>query len=183
MGKDRIFRRISLSLRDCKHYNVRRKTANILAYIMLAFVLCLTGCKNVKDIQVTSVEVESVSLKGMKSLDIFLKVGVDNPAKQVKISEIEGSLKHSGKVIGKLAMDSFILGARTADVYTLKANVSLVQGAGFKELMLLAAPDGLDGCTVDFSAKATYGKAAVMPIKMKDIPLKELLDKFENEKN
>ena len=150
---------------------------------MLAFVLCLTGCKNVKDIQVTSVEVESVSLKGMKSLDIFLKVGVDNPAKQVKISEIEGSLKHSGKVIGKLAMDSFILGARTADVYTLKANVSLVQGAGFKELMSLAAPDGLDGCTVDFSAKATYGKAAVMPIKMKDIPLKELLDKFENEKN
>jgi hypothetical protein len=150
---------------------------------MLAFVLCLTGCKNVKDIQVTSVEVESVSLKGMKSLDIFLKVGVDNPAKQVKISEIEGSLKHSGKVIGKLAMDSFILGARTADVYTLKANVSLVQGAGFKELMLLAAPDGLDGCIVDFSAKATYGKAAVMPIKMKDIPLKELLDKFENEKN
>ena len=150
---------------------------------MLAFVLCLTGCKNVKDIQVTSVEVESVSLKGMKSLDIFLKVGVDNPAKQVKISEIEGFLKHSGKVIGKLAMDSFILGARTADVYTLKANVSLVQGAGFKELMLLAAPDGLDGCTVDFSAKATYGKAAIMPIKMKDIPLKELLDKFENEKN
>ena len=150
---------------------------------MLAFMLCLTGCKNIKDIQVTSVEVESVSLKGMKGLDIFLKVGVDNPAKQVKISEIEGSLKHSGKVIGRLAMDSFILGARTADVYTLKANVFLAQGAGFKELMLLASPTGIDECTVDFSAKATYGKAAVMPIKKKDIPLKELLDKFENEKN
>ena len=150
---------------------------------MLAFVLCLTGCKNVKDIQVTSVEVESVSLKGMKSLDIFLKVGVDNPAKQVKISEIEGSLKHSGKVIGKLAMDPFILGARTSDIYMLKANVSLAQGAGLKELMVLASPDGLNGCTVDFSAKATVGKSAKMPVKMKDIPLKELLDKFENEKN
>ena len=150
---------------------------------MLAVMFCLTGCKSVKDIQVTSVDVESVSLKGMKGLDIFLKVGVDNPAKQVKISEIEGSLMHSGKVIGKLAMDPFILGARTADIYTLKANISLAKGAGFKELMLLAAPDGLDGCTVDFSAKATYGKVTTMPIKMKDIPLKELLDKFENEKN
>jgi hypothetical protein len=80
-------------------------------------------------------------------------------------------------------MDSFILGAKTADVYTLKANVSLAQGAGFKELMVLASPDGLNGCTIDFSAKATYGKSAVMPVKMKDIPLKELLDKFENEKN
>ena len=150
---------------------------------MLAVMLCLTGCKGVKDIEVTSVQLESISTKGLRSMDVFLKVGVDNPAKQVKISEIEGSLKHSGKVIGKLAMDSFILGAKTADVYTLKANVSLAQGAGFKELMMLASPDGLNGCTIDFSAKATYGKSAVMPVKMKDIPLKELLDKFENEKN
>ena len=150
---------------------------------MLAVMLCLTGCKGVKDIEVTSVQLESISTKGLRSMDVFLKVGVDNPAKQVKISEIEGSLKHSGKVIGKLAMDSFILGAKTADIYTLKANVSLAQGAGFKELMVLASPDGLNGCTIDFSAKATYGKSAVMPVKMKDIPLKELLDKFENEKN
>ena len=150
---------------------------------MLAFMLCLTGCKNVKDIKVTSVELESVSMKGMKSLDVFIKVGVDNPARQVKISEIEGSLKHSGKVIGNLAMDPFILGAKTSDIYMLKANVSLAQGAGFKELMLLASPNGLDACTIDFSAKAMYAKTTPMPIKVKDIPLKELLDKFENEKN
>ena len=150
---------------------------------MLAFMLCMTGCKGVKDIKVTSFELESISTKGLKSMDIFLKVGVDNPAKQVKISEIDGSLKHSGKVIGKLAVDPFILGAKTSDLYTLKANVSLAQGAGLKELMLLASPNGLDDCTVDFSAKAVYGKTAPMPIKMKDIPLKELLDKIENEKN
>ena len=146
-------------------------------------MLCLTGCKGVKDIRVTSVELESFSTKGLKSMDIFVKVGVDNPAKQVKISEIDGSLKHSGKVIGKLAVDPFILGAKTSDLYTLKANVSLAQGAGLKELMVLATPGGLEGCTVDISAKATYGKGAVMPLKMKDIPLKELLDKIENEKN
>ena len=143
----------------------------------------MTSCKGVKDIKVTSVELESFSTKGLKSMDIFVKVGVDNPAKQVKISEIDGSLKHSGKVIGKLAVDPFILGAKTSDLYTLKANVSLAQGAGLKELMVLATPGGLEGCTVDLSAKATYGKGAVMPLKMKDIPLKELLDKIENEKN
>jgi hypothetical protein len=162
---------------------MRRKSVNILAYFVLAVMFCLTGCKDVKDIKVTSVEVESISARGLRSVDIFLKVGVDNPAKQVRVSEIEGSLVQSGKVIGKLAMDPFILGARTSDIYTLKANVSLAQGAGLKELMVLASPDGLNGCTVDFSAKATVGKSAKMPVKMKDIPLKELLDKFENEKN
>ena len=150
---------------------------------MLAVMICLTGCKDVKDIKVNSVEVESISAKGFKSLDVFLKVEVDNPAKQVKVSEIEGSLKHSGKVIGKLAMDSFILGAKTFDVYTLKANVSLAEGAGLKELMSIATPGGLDDCTVDFSAKAAVGKSARVPIKFKNVPLKELLDKFDDEKN
>ena len=146
-------------------------------------MLCLTGCKGVKDIRVTSVEVGSVSMKGFKGLDIFLKVGVDNPAKQVRISDIEGSLIHSGKVIGNLAMDPFILGGKTSDIYTLKATVSLAQGAGLKEIMMLADKNGLNGCTIDFSAKAKYGKNAPVQIKRKDIPLKELLDKLENEKN
>ena len=150
---------------------------------MLATMLSLTGCKGVKDITVNSVELESLSTKGLKSMDVYLKVGVDNPAKQVKIFDVDGSLNHSGKVIGKLAMDPFILGARTDDVYVLKATLSLAQGAGLKDLMVLMDKKGLDQCTVDVSAKAAYGKAATMPIKMKDIPLKKLLDKIENEKN
>ena len=150
---------------------------------MLATMLCLTGCKNVKDIRITSAKLESVSPRGFKSLDVFFTVGVDNPARQVKISEIDGSLKHSGKVIGKLAMDPFVLTARSSETYTFKANVSLAKGAGFKDLMMLASPDGLNECTVDLTAKAAYGKGAPMPVKLKDIPLKELLDKIENEKN
>ena len=157
---------------------MRRKSANILAFMILAVMLCLTGCKGVKDISVTSVEVESISMKGMKGLDVFLKVGVDNPAKQVRISEIEGSLKHSGKVIGNLAMDPFILGGKTADIYTLKATVTLAQGAGLKDLIALTDKNGLNRCTVDFSAKAKYGKNAPVQIKRKEIPLKELLDKL-----
>ena len=90
---------------------------------------------------------------------------------------------HSGKVIGKLAMDPFILGAKMSDVYTLKATVSLAEGAGLMDLMVLMDKKGLDRCTIDFSAKAAYGKVAPMQIKKKDIPLKKLLDKIENEKN
>ena len=127
---------------------------------------------------------ESVSPVGFKSLDVYLNVDVDNPAKQVKISEIDGTVKYSGKVVGKLAMDPVILLAKTSDVYKLKANVSLAKGAGLKDLIaIFTNPAGIDECTVDVTAKATYGKNMTMPINLKDIPLKELLDKFENEKN
>ena len=160
-----------------------RKTSKILALLILAVMFCTTGCKGVKDITVNSVELESLSTKGLKSMDLFLKVEVDNPAKQVKISEVDGSLKHSGKIIGKLAMDPFILGAKTSDVYILKATISLAEGAGLKDFMVLMDKKGLERCTVDISAMAVYGKTAKMHINKKDIPLKKLLDKIENEKN
>ena len=162
---------------------MKAKISNILAFLVLAMMLCLTGCKGPKDITVDSFEIESLSTKGLKSMDVYLKVEVNNPAKQVKIYDVDGSLKHSGKVIGKLAMDPFILGAKTSDMYVLKATVSLAQGAGLKDLMVLMDKKGLDRCTIDLSAKAAYGKAVTMPINMKDIPLKKLLDKIENEKN
>ena len=183
MAKIGFFRRISLSLHECKLCDMRRNRLKLLVIFALSLLLGLTGCKNVKDIRVNSVEVESLNMRGFKSVDIFLKVEVDNPAKQVKISEIDGSLKHSGKVIGKLAMDPFTLVPKSIETYSLKSNVSLAQGAGFKDLMLLASPDGLDECTVDISAKAAFGKGAPMPVKIKDVPLKELLDKFDNENN
>ena len=115
--------------------DMRHKPLNIFALLLLALLLGLTGCKDIRDIRVTSVEVESLSPRGFKSVDVFLKVGVDNPAKQVKISEIDGSVKHSGKVIGKLAMDPVILVARSTEKYNFKATVSLAEGAGLKELM------------------------------------------------
>ena len=182
-GKDRIFRRISLSLRECKLYIVKHFLTRLPALTVLAMMLCLAGCKDIRDIRVTSVSVESISPRGFKSLDLFLKVGVDNPARQVRLSEIDGSVVHSGKIIGKLAVDSFVLPARSSDTYTLKANVSLAKGAGLKDLMNLASPEGLNACTVDVTAKAAYGKGTPMPVKMKNIPLKELLDNIENEKN
>lgn len=156
---------------------------NGLLLFLMAFLLCLTGCKNIKDIEVTSVKLESVSLNGFKSLDLHLSAQVSNPARQVKLSEIEGSIVHSGKIIGELAMDPFTLTARSTDRYNLKANVGLAQGAGLKDLMLLAEPSGLNECTVNVSAKATYGKGVPVPVKMKDIPLKELLNSIGNEKN
>ena len=149
----------------------------------MAFMLALTGCKDIKDIRVTSVNLESVSPRGFKSVDLYLSAEVYNPAKQVKLSEIEATIAHSGKVIGKLAMDPIVLAAKSSEKYNVKANAALAQGAGFKELMVLASPEGLDGCTVDISAKAAYGKGAPMPVKMKNIPLKELLNSIGNEKN
>lgn len=161
------------------HIHIKR----LPVLVLLALTLCLGGCRGVRDIKVTSLNLESVSLRGLKGIDLFVAVGVDNPARQVGLSDIEGSLVHSGKVIGRVAVAPFILTARSSETYNLKASVSLVQGAGIKELMAIAAPGGLDGCTVSLTAKATYGKRTVVPVRMNDVPLKELLEHIGYEKN
>jgi hypothetical protein len=150
-----------------------------LAFLLLAFMLCLAGCKGVRDIRVNSVEVQSVNIRGLKGLDIHFAAEVCNPAKQVRLSEIEGQVIQSGKVIGKLAMDPVILVAKSTEKYNFKATVSLAEGAGLKELMEFKP----EKCTVDLSARAALGKGAPVPVKMKDIPLKELLNTIGNEKN
>ena len=155
----------------------------VLVFLLMAFMLALAGCKDIKDIRVTSVNLESVSMRGFKSVDLHLSAEVYNPARQIRLSEIDGSIVHSGKVIGKLAMDPFILAPKSLETYNLKANVALAQGTGLKDLMMLADPQKLNECTVDVSAKATYGKGAPMQIKRKNIPLKELLNSIGNEKN
>ena len=147
--------------------------------MLMALLLCLTGCKGIKDIRVNSVKVESVSIRGFKGLDVHLEAEVHNPSKQVRLTEIEGTVISSGKVIGRLAMDPVILVAKSTEKYKLKANVSLAEGAGLKELMNLNP----ENCTVDVSVRAAYGKGAPVLVKRKNIPLKELLNTLGNEKN
>lgn len=153
-----------------------------LAVIVIVLMSALCGCQKLKDIKVTSVKVESLQMKGFRGADIVLAVGVDNPSVKVSVSEIEGSLKHSGKVIGRLAMSPFILKARTKDVYRLEAELSIAEGVGLKELMVLANPSSLNECTVDISAKAKAGGSGRRPVEVKNIPLKELLEQVSNEK-
>ena len=149
---------------------------NALLLFLMAFLLCLTGCKNNKDIEVTSVKLESVSLNGFKSLDLYLSAQVSNPARQVKLSEIEGSIVHSGKIIGRLAMDPFVLQAKSAEIYHLKALVTIDKEASLSELMALMDEKVLNECLLDISVRVQLKSGVAKKIRLNDIPLKKLLE-------
>lgn len=149
--------------------------------IVAALVLSLNSCKKIKDISVTSVKLEAISPEGLRSLNVFLAVGIDNPAMQIELTEIQGALKHSGKVLGRLAMDPVKLQARSAEIYHLRANVSLAEGAGLKDLMVLMDEKALNECMIDISVRPKLKSGLSAPINIKDIPLKKLLENAGNE--
>ena len=143
--------------------------------LMSVMVLTLSGCKNIKDITVTSVEVEAIAPEGLKGLNVYLAVGIDNPAMQISFEDINGALKHSGKVIGRMAMDPFVLQARSAEVYHLKTSVNIEQGVTLAELLALTDAETLNKCMVDVSVRATLKGGVSKRLKFNDIPLTNLL--------
>ena len=149
--------------------------SGILVVLMAAVMLGLTGCNKLKQIRVTSFDIEAVSPQGLRSLNVFVAVGVDNPAFQIGLSEIEGTLKYSGKIIGKLAMDPFTLQAKSAEIYHLKALVSLAEGAGLRDLAVLMDQEALNECQVDIQVRPELKSGLAKTITLKDIPPKKLL--------
>jgi hypothetical protein len=151
--------------------------------ILSAMLLTLGGCGKVKDIKVTSVKVESIAPQGLQGINVFLAVGIDNPAFQIGLEDINGALKHSGKVLGRVAMDPFTVQARSAEIYHVRAFVTLGEEATLRDLLMLTDMAKLNECTVDVSATPRLKSGLGAPIDIKDIPLKKILDKTNNEKN
>ena len=155
--------------------NVKKLVERLALALLWAFVMCLAGCGDVRDIKVTSVEIENISLNGFRGANVDLAVGVDNPAFRVELSEIEGSLKLSGKVLGRMAMDPFVLHARSTEIYHLKTAVSIEQGVTLRELVSLTDMETLNSCTVDVSVRATLKNGVSKVLRFNDIPMTQLL--------
>ena len=163
---------------------MKKRHSYILIPVVTALIMCLTGCSNiqkVKEIRITSLMIEKISPAGLRGLDVYLAVGIDNPAFQIGLTEINGSLTHSGKVLGRLAMDPVTVFGKSAEIYHLKANVSLAEEAGLRDLMILADPAKLNECMVNIAVRATLKNGMSLPIDLKDIPLKKLLNSSNDE--
>ena len=162
-------------MRNLKH--------NILVFIVSVMAICLTGCGRVKDITVTSVKLESIAPQGLKGVNVYLAVGIDNPAFQIGLEDIHGALKHSGKVLGRMTMDPMVLQRRSAEIYHVKAFVSLGEDARLRDLLMLTDMAKLNECTIDVSATPRLKSGLGAPLTIKDISVKELLENDDNEKN
>lgn len=150
--------------------------------VLCMLVLCLSGCNRFKQIKVNSVALESVSPNGLRGFDLGVAVGIDNPATDIGLSDIEGALKYSGKVLGRVSLDPFTLHRRSAEIYHLKAKVGLESGVRLQELLPLLKVEMLNQCTLDVSVRVTLKKNVSKVLDFKDIPVKKLLEQNVYEK-
>ena len=146
--------------------------------ISIAFMVLLLGsCAKVKQVGVTSLELDSVTPRGLRALTLTMYVGVHNPVNEITLSEISGEAVVSGKVIGNVAMAPVVLTARKDSSYTVKADLTLAEGVSVFEVLALAKDrSAIENGTVNVYAKAKLKGGPSKKIKMEDVPLKKLLE-------
>ena len=153
-----------------------KKSRLLSVLLVLCCVLAsLAGCSKYKEIKITGGKIDSVSMVGLRSINLSLTVGIDNPAGKLDVREADGVLMHFGKVIGKVTLNPFIVNERSTCDHKLTARVDISPEVGFRELMGFLDVNKLYECTVDIHVK---GYVAGIPVKknIKEIPLKELLE-------
>lgn len=154
------------------------KINRLIIVVLAAMTMCLSGCGKFKEISVNSVKLESITPQGLAGLNIGIMAEIDNPAMGFTISDITGSLKHSGKVLGRMTMDPVILEPRSVEIYHLDAQVRIDENVSLFELLGMLDKETLKECTVDISVKGTI-KGISKRISRTDIPLKNLLERVQ----
>ena len=93
-------------------------------------LMTFTGCKRYMDVRILSVKVESMNMKGLRAGEATLTVRIDNPAGKIIVEELNGVVKHSGKVLGNFVLDPLTLKPKQADDYSMHASFELDKSVG-----------------------------------------------------
>ena len=111
---------------------IKRNILTCLAAVSAAVVM-LSGCSGYKDIRVDACRLERISPAGMRAVDIGFIIGVNNPVREITVSDISGKVYLNDTELGQFeAPDITVPGKKYTEIHagmraTLSASVSLMQ--------------------------------------------------------
>ncbi len=156
---------------------VRRYFFGILVALMaFALVPGCSGISRIKDIKVTSCGLESYSLRGLRSVDAVLAIGIDNPSFGFMVTDLSGIVKYNGEDVASYTADSIRIDPRCTKVYDLPCTATLGEGISLLQVMRIAGKGSLEGLTTDVEAKVRLKNGIGKTFTFKDLDLKEMME-------
>lgn len=162
---------------------MKNKVYRAIIYFLVSFtILAGTGCSNLKElknIRATSARVESFRISSLKTVDAVFDIAVDNPAKDITLSDINGTIEQNGEVIGNFSAAPLDIPGRTQSTIRVKGRVELAPGLSPIKIMSLVNNADLDSFTASVSLKAGIGKKAGKRFSFKRIPISGIIRNFK----
>ncbi len=151
------------------------------SFILLAFTaLLLCSCAgNLKDIRVTSCKVASIKPSGLAKIEARVEIGIDNPAKELHLSDIEGLASFKEEPCLNFSAEDIIIEKQTEKKYDVVITGRLNKDFDFLQLLtLIGEKPRFDDVSLDISCRATLSSGLGRKIEYKDIPLGDIIDKL-----
>ncbi len=149
----------------------------IAAVAMVSFLAGCGSLRKVQDIKVTSVALESYSLKGLRSADAVLAVGIDNPTFAFTVTRLDGVLKYKGEEVAVYTADTVSVDRQCVKVYDVPCTAILGEGVTLMQVMQIVRQGNLEGLTTDIEAKVKLKNGAGTKLKFKDLDLQKMAEK------
>ncbi len=151
---------------------IKKKYLGILIVLLACAILSgCSGLSKVKDIKVTSCGLESYSLKGLRSVDAVLAVGIDNPTFAFKVMNVSGTVKYKGEDFATYTADTMSVDKKCSKVYDVPCTATLNDGVSLMKLMQIAKKGSLEGFTTDVTATVKLKSGAGTTLKFKNMTL------------
>lgn len=147
-----------------------------VAFMASAVLSGCSGLSKVKDIKVTSCGLESYSLKGLRSIDAVLAVGIDNPTFAFKVMDVSGTVKYNGEDFATYTADTISVDKKCSKVYDLPCTATLSDGVSLKRMMQIVKKGSLEGFTTDVTATVKLKSGAGTTLRFKDIGLNKMTE-------
>lgn len=161
----------------CEMKTFKRSIFGVLVVLLASVVLSgCSGLSKVKDIKVTSCGLESYSLKGLRSVDAVLAVGIDNPTFAFKVMDVSGTVKYNGEDFATYTADTVSVEKKCSKVYDLPCSATLSDGVSLMQLMQIAKKGNLEGFTTDVTATVKLKSGAGKTFRFKNIDLNKLTE-------
>ena len=148
--------------------------------VLLLLVALSSSCSKIKEIHLTSWAVESYTPVGFRGLDLVLKLGVDNPALQFTVYDVEAELFRHGKSLGTfVTTDPVTVKPRTVAEYSLKGQARLSDGVSLFSVLALMKNFNMAEYSISYSASVKIRGGGHVTLRKKDVPLNELFEEVE----
>ncbi len=156
--------------------------AKNIATLILAVIFIVTvtgGCnyKKLKEIKATGWSVNSVSLRGLRSLDANVSIELDNPAMGVTLSDIQGLIYFDGEPFVHYTVNELKLDAKCVKTYSSDCSLVLDTSKNILDVLAILPEMSSKHLTTDISAKARIKAGLTKTFSFKNVPIKRLLGK------
>lgn len=157
-----------------------KRHIRILTVLLAALLtLCSCGISKVRDISLTSFQIESIRPRGLRGVDIAITLGVDNPAMYAKMNGASGMVKRLGNAIGTFNVEPLALEARRTQKCHLYASIDLCEGVSILQVLAMAAKFEMSEYTLDMDTRLSLKSGIGAKFKFRDKPLTDFFKKEE----